>query len=74
MLPVFLSWTSSSKIFNISVIFLKYFLIRLYPDLPPPTYNESVFGVANVRHSEDDEHTGGDFQFVPRYVTYNTYN
>ena len=36
--------------------------IRMYPDLPPPTYNESVFGVANVRHSEDDEHTGGDFE------------
>ena len=45
----------------------------MYPDLPPPTYNESVFGVANVRHSEDDEHTGGDFEFIPRYVTYNTY-
>ena len=44
----------------------------MYPDLPPPTYNESLFGVANVRHSEDDEYMGGDFQFMPRYVTYNT--
>lgn len=47
---------------------------KMYPDLPPPTYNESVWGPANVRHSEDDEHTKGDFEFVPRYVTYNTYN
>ena len=70
-----LNWTSSSKILNInniSEIFLKYFLIRLYPDLPPPTYNESVFGAADVRQSEDDEYTGGDFKFIPRYVTYNT--
>ena len=44
----------------------------MYPDLPPPTYTESVFGVADVRQAEDDEHTGGDFQFVPRYATYNT--
>ena len=44
----------------------------MYPDLPPPTYNESVWGTANVRHSEEDEHTKGDWEFVPRYVTYNT--
>ena len=43
----------------------------MYPNLPPPTYNESVFGVADMRRdSEDDEYMGGDFQFVPRYVTY----
>ena len=47
-------------------------LYRMYPDLPPPTYGESVWGVANVRHSEDDEHVKGDFEFVPRYVTYQT--
>jgi len=45
---------------------------QLYPDLPPPSYGESVWGVANVRHSEDDEHVKGDFEFVPRYVTYHT--
>ena len=44
---------------------------RMYPDLPPPSYAESVWGVANVRHAED-EHTMGDWEFVPRYVTYNT--
>ena len=50
----------------------KYVDSRLYPNLPPPTYGESVWGAANVRHSEDDEHVKGDFEFVPRYVTYNT--
>ena len=44
----------------------------MYPDLPPPTYNESVWGTANVRHSEEDEHTKGDWDFMQRYVTYNT--
>ena len=44
----------------------------MYPALPPPTYNESVWGGANVRHNEEDEHTKGDFEFVPRYPTYNT--
>jgi hypothetical protein len=44
----------------------------LYPNLPPPTYSESVWGVADVRHRDDDEHTMGDFEFVPRYVLYNT--
>ena len=43
----------------------------MYPELPPPSYAESVWGVANVRHAED-EHTKGDWEFVPRYVTYNT--
>ena len=43
----------------------------MYPELPPPSYAESVWGVANVRHAED-EHTMGDWEFVPRYVTYNT--
>jgi len=44
----------------------------MYPDLPPPTYAESVWGVANVRRQEDDENTTGDFEFIPRYPTYNT--
>ena len=38
------------------------------------TYNESVWGTANVRHSGEDEHTKGDWDFVPRYLTYNTYS
>jgi len=45
---------------------------NMYPGLPPPTYSESVWGVADVRHRDDDEHTGGDFEFIPRYVLYNT--
>jgi len=45
---------------------------NMYPNLPPPTYSESVWGVADVRHRDDDEHTMGDFEFVPRYVLYNT--
>ena len=49
-----------------------HFSLRLYPDLPPPTYTESVWGASNVRHEDDDEHTKGDFEFVPRYVMYNT--
>ena len=36
----------------------------LDPALPPPTYNESVMGGANVQ--EEDEHTKGDFEFVPK--------
>eukprot|EP00088_Acartia_fossae_P019105 TRINITY_DN2109_c0_g1_i1.p1 TRINITY_DN2109_c0_g1~~TRINITY_DN2109_c0_g1_i1.p1 ORF type:complete len:432 (-),score=73.87 TRINITY_DN2109_c0_g1_i1:428-1576(-) len=42
-----------------------------YHDLPPPTYAESVWGQVNVRGEDDDENTHGDFQFVPRYPTYN---
>jgi len=45
---------------------------NMYPNLPPPTYSESVWGVSDVRHRDDDEHTTGDFEFVPRYVLYNT--
>ena len=33
---------------------------QMYPALPPPTYNESVLGGANVQHQEEDEHTKGD--------------
>jgi len=44
----------------------------MYPDLPPPSYAESVWGVSNVRRQEEDENTMGDFEFIPRYPTYNT--
>jgi len=43
---------------------------KLYPDLPPPTYTESRWGGSDVKHADDDQFTAGDFQFVPRYVTY----
>ena len=39
-------------------------------NLPPPTYTESQWGAADIRREADEEHTGGDLQFVPRYVTY----
>jgi len=45
---------------------------NMYPNLPPPTYAESVWGVSNVRHADDDEHTTGEFEFIPKYVSYNT--
>ena len=44
----------------------------MYPDLPAPTFNESVFGAANGSHSDSD--SDDEKKFVPRYVTYNTYN
>jgi hypothetical protein len=43
---------------------------NMYPNLPSPTYAQSVWGVANVR--SDDEHLGGDFEFLPKYAIYNT--
>ena len=42
-----------------------------YPNLPPPTYAESVFGRFNVK-AENDKYLGGDFEFVPKYAMYNT--
>ena len=47
-------------------------IFRLYPELPPPAYTESKWGAADVVRGEEDTFTGGDFQFVPRYVTYNS--
>jgi len=47
-------------------------MFSAYPDLPPPTYAESVWGFSNVKAEDDDENTGGDFDFVPRYVSYAT--
>jgi len=43
-----------------------------YPDLPPPSYNESIWGMANVKTEDDDDHTQGDWEFMPRYPTWNT--
>lgn len=44
---------------------------KMYPDLAPPSYHESVWGMTTVK-SEDDLHTHGDWDFVPRYPTYST--
>nr|CAD7607905.1 unnamed protein product [Timema genevievae] len=42
-----------------------------YPDLPPPSYDECVFGAISIREDEDSEHTYGQKEFSPRYPTYN---
>jgi len=43
-----------------------------YPSLPPPTFAESVFGVTDMKDEDENEYTGGNFNFAPRYVTYTT--
>ena len=43
---------------------------NMYPNMPPPTYAQSVWGASNVR--SEDEHLGGDFEFLPKYAMYNT--
>ncbi|KAK3583548.1 hypothetical protein CHS0354_026133 [Potamilus streckersoni] len=40
------------------------------PTLPPPTYQESVFGKSSIRDN-DDEHTYGDLNYAPAYTYYN---
>jgi len=42
-----------------------------YPNLPPPTYGESVWGLSNMKREDDDEHTKGNWEFIPKYVVYN---
>ena len=44
---------------------------NVYSNLPPPTYAESVWGTANVR-DPNDQHLGGDYEFLPKYAMYNT--
>ena len=39
---------------------------NMYPNMPPPTYAQSVWSASNVR--SDDEHLGGDFEFLPKYA------
>uniref|UniRef100_A0A915JFJ0 Arrestin C-terminal-like domain-containing protein n=1 Tax=Romanomermis culicivorax TaxID=13658 RepID=A0A915JFJ0_ROMCU len=41
-----------------------------YHDLPPPSYEEAIFGGGSTKDETDDEHTGGPTQFAPRYPTY----
>uniref|UniRef100_A0A0P6EZD4 Arrestin domain-containing protein n=1 Tax=Daphnia magna TaxID=35525 RepID=A0A0P6EZD4_9CRUS len=42
-----------------------------YPDLPPPSYEECMFG-GNIRDAEDSEHVsyGAGDSYKPRYLTY----
>ncbi|XP_076033484.1 arrestin domain-containing protein 3-like [Oratosquilla oratoria] len=42
-----------------------------YPDMPPPSFDQCVFGphkISNDSDDEDSDKTGGEF--APRYVTY----
>lgn len=41
-----------------------------YPDLPPPSYEECVYGKVNIRE-DDDEHISEELNFAPRYMYYN---
>ena len=39
---------------------------NIYPNMPGATYAQSVWGASNVR--SDNEHFGGDFEFLPKYA------
>ncbi|KAL7297338.1 hypothetical protein TKK_0009730 [Trichogramma kaykai] len=44
----------------------------LYPDLAPPSYEESVSGTRPLRDGNESEHLiGGESRFAPRYPVYN---
>jgi len=40
-----------------------------YPDLPPPSYQDAVFGGGNCQEGED-QYTGGPKNYAPRYPFY----
>ncbi|XP_071103882.1 arrestin domain-containing protein 3-like [Haliotis cracherodii] len=40
------------------------------PNLPPPSYEECVFGRVNITQKEDSEHLHGDKYFAPVYTYY----
>ena len=40
-----------------------------YPNLPPPSYAESVWGRYNVE-DRNDKHLAGDKDFLPNYAMY----
>ncbi|KAJ9574596.1 hypothetical protein L9F63_008223, partial [Diploptera punctata] len=42
-----------------------------YPDIPSPTFQESIFGTNDIKDSEDNQYTLGSMNFVPRYPVYN---
>lgn len=41
-----------------------------YPDLPPPSYEEAIFGGGDIRDANDDENTTGPTKYAPRYPFY----
>ncbi|KAL8602260.1 hypothetical protein ACOMHN_022773 [Nucella lapillus] len=40
------------------------------PNLPQPSYNESVFGKVNVKDDDDNDHTRGNLEYAPVYPYY----
>ncbi|KAK7473577.1 hypothetical protein BaRGS_00035180 [Batillaria attramentaria] len=40
------------------------------PNLPPPSYSESVFGKVNVKDEDDSDHTRGNLDYAPVYPYY----
>lgn len=45
---------------------------NLYPNLPPPSFEESTYGAKNLRERGESEHVYGlDNHFAPRYPVYN---
>ncbi|RUS72755.1 hypothetical protein EGW08_019473 [Elysia chlorotica] len=40
------------------------------PNMPPPSYNESITGRVSIKDT-DDEYTHGDLSFAPSYTYYN---
>lgn len=36
----------------------------------PPSYEECMFGKMDVRSEDDNEYTGGDFEYAPKYPVY----
>lgn len=41
-----------------------------YPDMPPPTYEECMFGTTSITDADDSEHVLGTTGYNPRYPTY----
>ncbi|KAK6179157.1 hypothetical protein SNE40_011577 [Patella caerulea] len=41
------------------------------PSSPPPSYADCVFGKVNIKEEEDNEYTGGNLDFAPKYTYYN---
>ncbi|XP_041368772.1 arrestin domain-containing protein 2-like [Gigantopelta aegis] len=44
---------------------------RLPSDMPPPTYEECVFGKVAIIEKDDNDHTKVEMNFAPHYIYYN---
>nr|CAD7575548.1 unnamed protein product [Timema californicum] len=44
---------------------------QLYPhSAPPPSYDECMFGAANIKDGDDTDYTFGKMEFAPKYPNY----